>query len=329
MILKRQDLLGEQGNYLNEEALAQLANNGEARALDNRSVRPNIAPNSTIHAAPQAAESMPNQNNNQSALNREQPRDSFPESRPHVQSQPEEKTIMAAPTITTQNLFAPNGAAPQAAPNSNIFNTGYGAQPQPATNAAPAQPNYNYAPNAQPQQPAQAAPQSVAPAPAPRLETRANANANEGRRLVVGPDISLNGEISTCDILVVEGTVQAVLKDCRQIEIAPHGHFKGNAELDDAIISGLYEGNLVVRGRLHVTSTGKIRGSVRYNMLQIDMGGELSGDVESLNNPNARPIAAAPAAAANQGQNRNQNNNRNNTGGNYGGFSPAAASGSY
>ncbi len=41
----------------------------------------------------------------------------------------------------------------------------------------------------------------------------------EHKKLIVGRDISLNGEIRTCDTLVVEGRVEAVLQDCKNIEI--------------------------------------------------------------------------------------------------------------
>ena len=45
----------------------------------------------------------------------------------------------------------------------------------------------------------------------------------EHKKLIVGRDISLNGEIRTCDTLVVEGRVEAVLQDCKNIEIMAPG----------------------------------------------------------------------------------------------------------
>ena len=144
---------------------------------------------------------------------------------------------------------------------------------------------------------------NFAPPPAPvaavaaRLQTRQEPG-QPGRRLVVGPDIALQGEISTCDILVVEGTVQASLKDCKQVEIAPGGLFKGNAEIDNAIIAGIYEGNLTVRGRIHIMAGGQILGSLRYGSLQVDAGGEINGDVQSL--AAAAQPRQAPAQAAAQ-----------------------------
>ncbi|MGH6947396.1 MAG: bactofilin family protein, partial [Kiloniellales bacterium] len=51
----------------------------------------------------------------------------------------------------------------------------------------------------------------------------------ETRRLVVGRDISLAGEIRSAERLVVEGRVAANLIDCSALEIAAGGLFHGSA----------------------------------------------------------------------------------------------------
>lgn len=107
-------------------------------------------------------------------------------------------------------------------------------------------------------------------------------DAAEGKRLTVGKDISLSGEINSCDILAVEGKVEATLVGGRAIEIADGGYFKGNAEIDTADIAGRYEGDIVVRDRLTVRATGKIIGKVRYRRLEIELGGELVGDIATI-----------------------------------------------
>jgi cytoskeletal protein CcmA (bactofilin family) len=114
------------------------------------------------------------------------------------------------------------------------------------------------------------------------------------KKLIVGRDISLNGEIRTCDTLVVEGRVEAVLQDCKNIEIMAAGEFKGAAEVDVADISGRFDGDLTARQRLIVRAGGKVLGKIRYGQLEIERGGVLSGEVEVL--PEAQ-ILQAPAAA--------------------------------
>jgi cytoskeletal protein CcmA (bactofilin family) len=121
-----------------------------------------------------------------------------------------------------------------------------------------------------------------------------SSGANEMRKLIVGRDISLSGEITACDVLVVEGTVEAKLRDGRNIEIAESGLFKGSVEIDEADIAGRFEGDISVRGRLRLRSTGKINGSIRYGELEVEAGGQLIGEIQVLT-ANSGSIARVPA----------------------------------
>lgn len=104
----------------------------------------------------------------------------------------------------------------------------------------------------------------------------------DSRRLLVGRDIQLAGEITSCDKLVVEGQVEVTLAGARALEIASSGVFKGKAEVEEADISGRFEGELIARDRLVVRSGGRVRGSIRYGRIVIESGGEISGDMQTL-----------------------------------------------
>ena len=100
-----------------------------------------------------------------------------------------------------------------------------------------------------------------------------------GSKLTVGPNIKLKGvEITDCDTLVVEGFVEATM-DSRVMQIAEQGAFKGSAEIDVAEIRGEFNGNLTVRQKLVIYSTGKVTGTIRYGKLVIEEGGQLAGEI--------------------------------------------------
>ena len=110
--------------------------------------------------------------------------------------------------------------------------------------------------------------------------TSAVAAQSGGSKLTVGPNIKLKGvEITDCDTLVVEGTVEATM-DSRVIHIAEQGAFHGSAEIDIAEIHGSFEGNLTVREKLVIFSTGRVNGTIRYGRVVIEEGGQLSGDIQ-------------------------------------------------
>lgn len=140
---------------------------------------------------------------------------------------------------------------------------------------------------------AQASESAKSPAPAGAASAAparsADVNANEGgSKLIVGPNIKLKGsEITDCEILVVEGRVEASMKS-RDIRIAEGGVFSGKAEIDVAEVRGDFEGELTARKRLVIRATGKVTGTIRYGAMMVEEGGSLSGDVAAL--------AAAPAA---------------------------------
>ena len=118
--------------------------------------------------------------------------------------------------------------------------------------------------------------------------------SNEMRsKLTVGPNIKLKGvEITDCDTLVVEGRVEATI-DSRVIQISEKGAFIGNAEFDIAEIRGEFDGELTVRQKLVVYSSGRVTGKIRYGKLVIEEGGQLCGDIQLAGGKSLAVLASA------------------------------------
>ena len=122
-------------------------------------------------------------------------------------------------------------------------------------------------------------PASTAPAQKSATDITPSSSPEGGSKLTVGPNIKLKGvEITDCDTLVVEGLVEATM-DSRVMQIAEQGAFKGSAEIDVAEIRGEFNGNLTVRQKLVIYSTGKVTGTIRYGKLVIEEGGQLAGEI--------------------------------------------------
>ena len=117
--------------------------------------------------------------------------------------------------------------------------------------------------------------------PVPETPATARAEPVERRHLIVGREISLSGDIGNCDRLVVEGSVEANLHECRELNIAEGGLFKGNASIEEAEVRGRFEGELVVRKRLFIRAAGHVAGTITYGELEIERGGKLSGTVQA------------------------------------------------
>ena len=104
----------------------------------------------------------------------------------------------------------------------------------------------------------------------------------EKKLLTVGRDMTLSSaEISDCDRLVVEGTIEGNLISGNFLQIDQSGVFKGSAVVDNAEIAGSFEGNLKVYDRLFIHESGIVKGHVLYGKLEIEYGGQLNGDAQS------------------------------------------------
>jgi cytoskeletal protein CcmA (bactofilin family) len=114
------------------------------------------------------------------------------------------------------------------------------------------------------------------------------ANEVDRRTLIIGEGISLSGEVTSCDRLIVEGTIEAKLEKCQHVIIAETGVFNGNASTENADVRGRFQGELVVRKRLLIRAGGHVSGTITYGEIEIESGGKISGAIEE---PGAVSIA--------------------------------------
>jgi cytoskeletal protein CcmA (bactofilin family) len=103
----------------------------------------------------------------------------------------------------------------------------------------------------------------------------------EGKRLVIGRAITLSGEIAGCERLLVEGKVQATLREVKMLEVGANGSFSGTATVDSASVAGTFEGTLQVSGHLEIGPGATVKGTVSYGTIAVANGGKLLGTVES------------------------------------------------
>ena len=99
------------------------------------------------------------------------------------------------------------------------------------------------------------------------------------REVFLGPEIVLSGELKSCDTLVAEGIVDSGRIECRKFILGSAGSCRGEVQAESAMISGRFEGRLIVRAQLVIRSGGQVIGSVQYGQVEIEPGGELQGDM--------------------------------------------------
>jgi len=151
----------------------------------------------------------------------------------------------------------------------------------------------------QPSPPPAPTPMPPLPGPGPRPPGMAPNRAREPaerRTLVVGRGISVQGTVQDAERLVVEGTVEASMIRAAELSIAQGGVFKGAVEVEAAEIAGTIDGTLTARANLIVRSTGKVLGVANYRRLQVEDGGQITGELKMVTEPASARVASEPAA---------------------------------
>ena len=140
--------------------------------------------------------------------------------------------------------------------------------------------------------------QSPTSAPAPIAAAAPSPEEKAGSKLFVGVNIKLKGvEISNCDVLVIEGQVDATVNS-KVMEISKPGTLTGTAVIDVAEIHGEFSGELTARTKLVVHGTGRVTGTVRYGKLVVAEGGTLDGELKQIDAASpARPEKASASEA--------------------------------
>ena len=155
------------------------------------------------------------------------------------------------------------------------------------------------APNSLAQRPGNPGTIGVPARPQPALQPGA-----DRRTLTVGKGISVQGTVADCERLVVEGTVESQMLQAAELSISAAGVFRGEVQVEDAEVAGLFDGTITARGNLIIRATGKVNGVARCKRLSVEDGGQLTGRMEMLTEGAPMPAPGtgvgpvAPAAPA-------------------------------
>jgi cytoskeletal protein CcmA (bactofilin family) len=101
------------------------------------------------------------------------------------------------------------------------------------------------------------------------------------RGTVIGADLELTGEVRGGSTIEIQGLVQGTV-EADHVVIGPGGRLLGILKATSAEIHGLLLGNVAVRQLLSIGSTGVVRGDVRYGLIAMADGGELSAEVRNI-----------------------------------------------
>lgn len=122
-------------------------------------------------------------------------------------------------------------------------------------------------------------------------------SARSGERAVIGPSISIQGDVTGEEDLLIQGKVQGKV-DLQQnnVTIGEHGDVEADLFGRSLVIEGKVEGNLVGEERVVVRASGAVVGNITSPRVHLEDGATFKGtiDMDSKSGRRSSPSPKKP-----------------------------------
>ena len=114
------------------------------------------------------------------------------------------------------------------------------------------------------------------------FEDNKRKEAPEGSILtVLGSAARFEGKFTIADSIEIECEVAGEINVEGKLVVGENGVVQANVHTVDALIMGLYEGDMVATGEVEVTDTGRVSGNIETDSLVISKGGFFNGNISN------------------------------------------------
>jgi len=121
------------------------------------------------------------------------------------------------------------------------------------------------------------------------LNSDLSGNTNNGRAdmqktllTIKGNSAKIEGKLIISNSIEIDCEITGELNVDGKLIIQQSGHVNADVKTTDAIINGVYEGNMEATGNVQITETGKTSGNIKTDSLIIEKGGIFAGNVERI-----------------------------------------------
>ena len=113
------------------------------------------------------------------------------------------------------------------------------------------------------------------------LDKKSSTPAPGSAKVIIGAGVIMKGEITSASEVQIDGNAN-INMETENLMVGQMGDLKGEIKTKDADIWGEFDGDLEVSGTLTIQEKGMVKGTTKYSSLQIKLGGQLQGDVQSI-----------------------------------------------
>ena len=100
---------------------------------------------------------------------------------------------------------------------------------------------------------------------------------NNSAESIVGPSVKIEGDLKSQGNLRIDGTVTGKVKTSQNLFIGDTANISADIEAENAVISGVVQGNVKIVSALVLTGTGRVTGDILCGTLQVEEGAYFLG----------------------------------------------------
>jgi len=111
-------------------------------------------------------------------------------------------------------------------------------------------------------------------------KNQATTPSSKSIETIIGPSVKVEGDFKGEGDLVIEGILVGTLQTKNNLKVGQNALVEANIRANNAFISGKVKGNIIVKGKLEVTGTAIILGNVKAQIVSIESGALIKGDLD-------------------------------------------------
>jgi cytoskeletal protein CcmA (bactofilin family) len=117
---------------------------------------------------------------------------------------------------------------------------------------------------------------------------------------VIGPSMSIKGEIRAREELMVDGEVEGTLESQSLLTVGANGKVRGNIKARQVAIFGSVRGNVEVTEKIGIREQGSLIGDIKAAGISIDDGAYFKGSIDIVRpepKVTTKPVLSEPRAS--------------------------------
>ena len=141
---------------------------------------------------------------------------------------------------------------------------------------------------------------SSQPRPVPSVAGPTPAPRRSGAAAIIGPSITIKGDVSGDEDLVIQGQVEGKIKLAKHnVTIGSDGHVKADVHGRTVVVEGQVEGDLHAKEQIILRHTARVEGSIAAPRVTLEDGAVFRGGIEmDAGGKEGKPVVGKLADAA-------------------------------